>query len=155
MINSVHNSTNSEVQFKSSRLSRRELIKHHIEELDLDRTKKLFLEGGIGIYGEKIQRRIVRRLDQEQFEELKSIIKNSINERTLYCYIEPCKMNKIRLKAEFESGYFINNFKQSFKQIPVFESYFGFIKRISKQFNKYKAQLIKAGSKGWEGANKR
>ena len=103
-------------------------------------------KGGIGVFDLDAQQLILRNCNSKQLEELQEILQKQKNDK-VFCFIYTSKKNKKRLEARIMCTHFINNFKEFYKQIPFFESTFGFIKRLSKQMDKYKAQLQQAGEK--------
>ena len=99
-------------------------------------------QGGMGVLDRNAQHIIEKKCNAKQFQELKDIFYSQVNDK-VFCFIYASK-NKKRLEARIQCPYFIVNFKEYYKQIPIFESTFGFIKRMSKRMNKYRAQLQKA-----------
>ena len=91
------------------------------------------------MYSPKAQQLISDSCSPKQMEEIKSIFNKQKN-NIVYCFIYPSD-NKKRLEAKLMCERFIVNFKDIYKQVPVFESKFGFIKRLSKRMDKYKKQL--------------
>ena len=104
-----------------------------------------YFQGGIGIFDSNAQQMIMKNCNNKQIEELKEILRKQQNDK-VFCFIYTDK-NKKHLEARFQCTHFINNFKEFYKQIPFFESTFGFIKRMSKRMNKYKKILQDAGDK--------
>ncbi len=100
--------------------------------------------GGIGVFDTDAQQMILKNCSAEQIEKLKDIFVKQKNDR-LFCFIYLSK-NKNRLEARIMCTHFIKNFKEYYKQIPIFESTFGFIKRMSKRMDKYKDRLRAAGA---------
>lgn len=103
-------------------------------------------QGGMYVYDLYARLNILLECSDKQKEELKDIFIKQQNDR-LFCYIYSSKKNKNRLEARIMCTHFIKNFKEFYKQIPIFESTFGFIKRMSKRMDKYKDQLRAAGAK--------
>lgn len=99
-------------------------------------------QGGMCVYSLDAQKMIMKKCNAKQIEEVKDIFKKQINDK-VFCFFYPSK-NKRKLEAKIMCTHFIRNFKEYYKQIPVFESTFGFIKRMSKRMDKYRAQLQKA-----------
>ena len=97
------------------------------------------IHGGFGIFDPAAQKMILKNCNTKQLEELEDIFLKQRNDK-LFCFIYTSK-NKKRLEARMMCTHFIKNFKEFYKQIPFFESTFGFIKRMSKQMDKYKSQL--------------
>ena len=100
------------------------------------------IQGGMRVFDKDARSIILKKCNDKQFLELKDIFKNQQNDK-VFCFIYTSK-NKKRLEARVMCTHFIKNFKEYYKQIPVFESTFGFIKRMSKRMDKYIAQLQKA-----------
>ena len=98
--------------------------------------------GGMGVFSTDAQEMILKSCNAKQLQELKDIFQKQLNDK-LFCFIFLSK-NKKWLEAKFQCTHFINNFKDSYRQIPVFESKLGFIKRMSRRMDKYRAQLQKA-----------
>ena len=99
-------------------------------------------QGGIGCFDSVAQQIILKNCSAKQLEEMKDIFKKQKNDK-IFCFIYSSE-NKKRLEARIMCTHFLKNFKEYYKQIPIFESTFGFIKRMSKQMDKYKEQLQKA-----------
>ena len=98
--------------------------------------------GGMGVLDKNAQHIIENKCNANQFQQLKDIFYSQINDK-VFCFIYASK-NKKRLEARIQCMYFIRNFQEYYKQIPIFESTFGFIKRMSNRMDKYRAQLQKA-----------
>ena len=101
----------------------------------------IFRAGGISVWNKKTQHLISKSIGKEKLETLMKLLEETENKRILFCDIDRCGIFKNRLKAKFQSGYFINNFTEDFKQ-KIFESKWEFLIRMLKQFNKYKSQLL-------------
>ena len=99
----------------------------------------------IHVYDQHAQRLILDSVNLNQYNELKDIFSKQAN-NVVNCYLYRSK-NEKNLRARIMCQYFINNFKEHYKQFPIFESKLDFIKRLSKQMDKYQNQLNKAGAK--------
>lgn len=94
------------------------------------------------VYDQEARKLILKSVNTKQLEELKDIFYKQADNQ-VFCFIFTSK-NKKHLEARIMCRYFINNFKEYYKQIPIFESKFHFVKRMSEQMDKYQAILDKA-----------
>lgn len=86
----------------------------------------------------EIQHTIIRSITKEQREDIQNAIyEQAANPVSVWFYNETPN----RLGARVTCPYFIRNFKEYYKQIPVFESNYRFVKRMEKRANDYKAIL--------------
>ena len=106
--------------------------------------RKTTFGGGMFVNSTNAQRLILKRCNSVQIEKIRDIFEKQKN-NILFCFIYTSENGK-RLEAVLQCGKYITNFKDRYKQIPLFESKFGFIKRLSKRMDKYKTQLQKAGA---------
>ena len=84
------------------------------------------------------QRTIIRSINKEQREDIQNAIYEQANNPvSVWFYNETPR----RLGARVICPYFIKNFKEYYKQIPVFESNYRFVKRMEKRANDYRAIL--------------
>ena len=107
-----------------------------------ERRNGPFNYGGMTVDSEKVQRMISKSLKKEQLEELLKQLEDTGNEYILYCYINRCGIFKNRLKAHFQCAWFLRDFTEYFKQKPLIESKWGFLKRMLAQFDEYRNQLL-------------
>ena len=83
--------------------------------------------------------KIFKNLKTEQLIEFKNIVLEQ-NKNPIHIILNSPKN---RLEASLYCQYRLKNFKEKYKQIPIIESQFNFIKRIVNKANKYKKQLIR------------
>ena len=95
--------------------------------------------GGMHVNSKKAQWLITKSCSPKQIEKINDIFDKQKN-NILYCFIYTLGDHK-RLEAILQCEKFITNFKNRYKQAPLFESKFGFIKRLSRRMDKYQKQL--------------
>ena len=93
---------------------------------------------GLHVINPYVQHFLLTSLKSEQLEELAALIKEQQN-NSVHILLD--SHDGKRLDASLLTYYRIINFNDRYKQIPVFESKFHFIKRVVKIANKYKEQV--------------
>ena len=86
----------------------------------------------------KVQKHLLTTLNPKQLNNLSKIAKSQ-EDNSVHILLTSAKGN--RLKASLFCPYRIKDMKTDYKQIPVFESKFHFIKRVVKIADKYKQQI--------------
>jgi len=104
--------------------------------------------GGMHVNSRHAQWLIVSNCNARQLEKIKDIFAKQ-KSNILYCFIYSYGKGK-RLEARLMCEKYISNFKDSYKQIPIFESKSGFIKRLSNRMDMYQKQLQDAAKKSAE-----
>ncbi len=84
----------------------------------------------------------LRKFNQKEIEKLNQIAIIQ-EDNIVHGFIYASKSGRL-LEGRIMCSYFITNFKEFYKQIPIIESKMGFVKRFVKQLDKYKEQLEKA-----------
>ena len=92
----------------------------------------------------KAQRVIRKNLNKKRLESLKKIMQEQQN-NPVHAFISIG--NGGRLQAKVFCPYRLRNFKEYYKQRPIIESYFSFLKRIVKVTDKYKMQMYTSRAK--------
>lgn len=93
---------------------------------------------GLHVTNPKVQKLLLKSLDNKQIETLSNIVKNQEN-NSVHILLD--SKNGQTLNASFFCPYRIKNFKTEYKQFPIIESKMHFIKRVAKTANKYKEQI--------------
>ena len=93
---------------------------------------------GLHIIDPKVQKLLLKSLDNKQLVMLSELIKAQENNSV---HILLGSENGRRLNASLICDYRLKNLKPKYKQLPVFESKINFIKRVVNIANKYKIQI--------------
>ena len=93
---------------------------------------------GLHVTNPKVQKLLLKSLDNKQIETLSNIVRNQEN-NSVHILLD--SKNGQTLNASFFCPYRIKNFKTEYKQFPIIESKMHFIKRVAKTANKYKEQI--------------
>ncbi len=93
---------------------------------------------GLHVVNPYVQQFLLTSLKSKQLEELALLIKEQQN-NSVHILLDS-KDGKL-LKASLISDYRIKDFKQKYKQFPIFESKIHFIKRVVNIANNYKQQV--------------
>lgn len=86
----------------------------------------------------EVQQLLLTNLKEDQLVRVSEIIKEQKN-NSVHIILDSEDGKK--LKASLLCQYRLQDFKTKYKQFPIFESKFGFIKRIAKIANKYQKQI--------------
>lgn len=93
---------------------------------------------GLHVTNPDVQKLLLTKLNSKQLDELSQIIKEQQN-NSVHILLD--SKNGKRLDAFLVCLYRIQDFKTKYKQIPLLESKFNFIKRIVNVANEYNRQL--------------
>ncbi len=93
---------------------------------------------GFHVLDTKAQKSLLTSLNSKQLNTLSGYVKEQ-ESNSVHILLTSAKGN--RLKASLFCPYRIKDMKTDYKQIPVFESKFHFIKRVVKIADKYKQQI--------------
>lgn len=93
---------------------------------------------GLHVTNPDVQKLLLTKLNSKQLDELSQIIKEQQN-NSVHILLD--SKNSKRLDASLVCLYRIQDFKTKYKQIPLLESKFNFIKRIVNVANEYNRQL--------------
>lgn len=93
---------------------------------------------GLHVTNPDVQKLLLTKLNSKQLDELSQIIKEQQN-NSVHILLD--SKNGKRFDASLVCLYRIQDFKTKYKQIPLFESKFNFIKRIVNVANEYNRQL--------------
>lgn len=93
---------------------------------------------GLHVTNPKVQKLLLKSLDNKQIKTLSNIVRNQEN-NSVHILLD--SKNGQTLNASFFCPYRIKNFKTEYKQFLIIESKMHFIKRIAKTADKYKEQI--------------
>lgn len=86
------------------------------------------------------RKKIIKSMNSKQIDEFITILdrqrKNPVN-----ITFSRGKLNTI--EAQISCPYWLSDFKPDYKQLPIVESKFSFIKKVVKKANEYQGQLIR------------
>lgn len=100
-------------------------------------TTKLTFKG-LHVINTDVQQLLLTNLRENHLVRVSEIIKEQKN-NSVHIIID--SENGKQLNAQLFCPYRLQRFKTKYKQIPIFESKFGFIKRIAKIANGYQKQI--------------
>ena len=88
---------------------------------------------------DSVRKNLLKGLNFDELNEIKNVFLQE-NQNPVCAYIH--KNDFSQLTANLYCPYYLKNFKENYKQIPLFESKLGFIKRIANICEKYREQLL-------------
>ncbi len=93
---------------------------------------------GLHVIDTKVQGLLLENLNPQQLNTLSTFVKEQESNSV---HILLGAKNKNTLQASLLCNYRLKDFKTEYKQLPIFESKFHFIKRVIKIANGYKQQI--------------